>query len=333
MKTQAITMLLALTGVASAGEMKLLNDHLRITLPDGADYFTPAVGLMEADHNSGETSIMVGKDDSSICVQVEEKQCLADDKFAEGVKKAMSNLNREDNYFIIDQMGDNLVYALFRKGSDKVLPGRHAPYAYAEYRHPDGTVQKFTILVAKDAAKDVEKTHAMVKGWLKSVKPGATPLNLKERVEHQVSYMKELTRLAVPVPEGYTSTLNDGEGFHFATYTKLGKPGEAREELSVQVGDHPEIWFREIPSSKQKTQSGTLLGQKVEWHLFGEADEAKVAECVLPLGMRGGKVDFSEKGDGEIIYVRATVIGKDAATRTKLIQQAEKITLQTEPKP
>lgn len=247
--------------------MKLLNDHLRITLPDGADYFTPAVGLMEADHNSGETSIMVGKDDSSICVQVEEKQCLADDKFAEGVKKAMSNLNREDNYFIIDQMGDNLVYALFRKGSDKVLPGRHAPYAYAEYRHPDGTVQKFTILVAKDAAKDVEKTHAMVKGWLKSVKPGATPLNLKERVEHQVSYMKELTRLAVPVPEGYTSTLNDGEGFHFATYTKLGKPGEAREELSVQVGDHPEIWFREIPSSKQKTQSGTLLGQKVEWHL------------------------------------------------------------------
>lgn len=39
MKANIITMLLALAGVACAGEMKLLNDHLRITVPDESEYF------------------------------------------------------------------------------------------------------------------------------------------------------------------------------------------------------------------------------------------------------------------------------------------------------
>ena len=330
MKANTITLLLALAGVACAGEMKLLNDHLRITLPDGAEYFNIPTGLMEADTASDETAIRIGEGNDSIRIRVEEKHYLAEENFAEGVKAAMANLNREGNYFDIAQEGDNLVYAVAREntlGEYKLADDRLAPVAYAEYRHPDGTVQKFTILAGSGPLKDAKKCQEQVKAWLKSVKPGGTPLTLQERVEHQVSYMKDC-RLAVPVPQGFSSTMNDGDGFHFVVYAKLAKRSDGPAQYSVQVGDHPQVDFRSVPAEEQTTQNGTLLGKKVEWHLYQPAEDLKCAECVLPLGCRGDDVTFSEEGEDEIIYLHITIYAKDAESRANLIRQAEKITLE-----
>lgn len=330
MKSYFTPVLLALAGAAAAGEMPLLNDHLRITLPDQAEYYTPGAALMEAARKADETNIRVGKGADALYLRAREKHYTVDGDFAKGVKDAMAALNAGATRYSINQEGDNLVYALRLQAPKDVPADDAAVVCHAEYRHPDGSVQKFTIGAAAGAAKDMEKCRKAAVEWLKGIRPGNTPLQLQERVEYQQSYMKDC-RVAVQVPQGYTATLSEGDGFHFTAYSKLVKRGDGPEEISVQVGDHPELVFEKVPAAEQFKQEGTLMGRKVQWHLYA-APGVYVAECVLPLGARGGEVTFSDKVQGEVVYVHISLYGKNAATRTELIRQAEKTTLEPLPK-
>ena len=192
MKATVTTVLQTLADVACAGEMKLLNDHLRITLPDGAEYFTPITEKTEPEASNHQVEIRIGQGNESIILEFAETY-LADARFAERVKASIAQLNSEGNHFDIAQIGDNLVYAVMREetlAAKELMDGETTPFAFAEYRHPDGTVQQFGFRVGSRLVKDAQKCREQVIEWLKSVKPGETPLALQERVEHQESYMK-----------------------------------------------------------------------------------------------------------------------------------------------
>ncbi len=331
MKANIITILLALAGVACAGEMKLLNDHLRITVPDEAEYFIIPTWTV-LDRSDEQTGVIIPEGaDECIDIIAEEEHCLADDDFVEGVKTAMASLNSEHNDYDIVQVGDNLVYALLREdaaGAEDAKAGKSgAPLAYAQYRHPDGTVQKFTVLlISPRPTVEVKKYREQVRQWLNSIKPGGTPLKLQERVEH-LSFMKDCS-VAVPVPQGYYSVVYKVDGLRLGYYGKLQKRGETDEIYCVYVSDEQIEGFHEIPDGQQTTQNGTLLGKKVEWHLYQPEEGVKRAECVLPLGCRGDDVTFSEEGEDEIIYLHITIYAKDAESCANLIRQAEKISLE-----
>lgn len=315
---------------AMAEEVSVLNDHLRLELPNAGVATESPHLLMEAGRHSSEALLCVGSGDKGIIVEVKEKGYLAEDDFVRGVAQAMSHLNEAGDYFTIEQMGDNLVYALLREAPPSPNPNSAYPYGYAEYRHPDGTVQKFSFNVRGGAAGDVQARREDITAWLRSIKPGEGKLNTQARTEKQESYMKDCC-VSVPVPEGFYADLNEGEGFHFVQYIRLGKRRAPVEVMSVQVGDHPQLDFRSIPTSRQKVQQGTLAGQKVEWHLF-EKDGLLFAECALPLGPRGGKVTFSARtwswaGGQETINLHITVIAEQEEARADLLRQAEHITL------
>lgn len=333
MKFSLLPLLCLLSGTVFAAELSVLNDHLRLDIPEATVTNELPAALMEASRHSAEALIRTGKGADTIFVIVKEKGYLAEDDFAQGVRKAMSNLNAEGDYFTIEQMGDNLVYALLREAPPAPSPTREYNYGFAEYRHPDGTVQKLSFVVRGGAAGDVQARRNNITAWLKTLKPGKGSLNTQARTEKQESYMKDC-HVAVPVPEGFYAELNEGDGFHFVEYSRLSKRSAPVEMMSVQVGDHPQVDFKRLPASQQQTQKGSMAGQQVEWHLF-EQDGLLFAECVLPLGPRGTKPTFSErtmpwKDAQEIIYLHITVITQEAAPRAELIRQAEQITLVSE---
>lgn len=135
--------LLRLLSVSSfAAGLSVLNDHLRPDIPDAVVSNELPAALMEVSRHSTEALICVGKGSESTLVVLMEKGYLAEDDFAQSVKQAMSHLNAKGDYFTIEQMGDNLVYALLREVPPVLSPHRSYPYVYAEYRHPDGTLQK-----------------------------------------------------------------------------------------------------------------------------------------------------------------------------------------------
>lgn len=315
---------------AFAAELSVLNDHLRLNIPDAAVAEEIPNALMEASRHSTKDLIIVGSGNECLRVEVIEKGYLAEETFAQTVRQAMSRLNEEGDFFTIEQMGDHLVYAILREAPPNLSHEREYPYAYAEYRHPDGTVQKLTILIRGKAAGDVQARRMDITAWLQSLTPGKRKLNTEARTEQQTSYMADC-HVSVPVPEGFYTELHEGEGFHYATYARLGKRDAPVEQFSVQVGDHPQLSFEELPASQLQTQSGTMAGQKAEWHLFEEAG-LLFAECVLPLGPRGSKPTFSAWSwpcakKQEIIYLHVTIITQEADARTQLICQAERITV------
>lgn len=159
MKATVTTMLPTLADVACAGEMKLLNDHLRITLPDGAEYFTPITEKTEPEASNHQVEIRIGQGNESIILEFAETY-LADARFAERVKTSMAQLNSEGNHFGIAQIGDNLVYAVMREealAAKELMDGETTPFAFAEYRHPDGTAQQFGFRVGSRLVKDAQK--------------------------------------------------------------------------------------------------------------------------------------------------------------------------------
>lgn len=151
-------------------------------------------------------------------------------------------------------------------------------------------MQKLTILICGRAAGDVQARRKDITAWLQSLTPGKGKLNTEARTEQQTSYKSDC-RVSVPAPKGFYTELHEGEGFHDATYARLGKRNAPVEQFSVQVGDHPQLRVKELLASQQQTQSGTMAEQKAEWHLFEEA-ELLFAECVLPPRPPREQADF-----------------------------------------
>lgn len=167
--------LLCLLPAARSAKSSVLNDHLRLDIPDATVTNEIPGALMEVSRHSTEARIHTGK--GAISVLIKEKGYLAEEDFVHGVKQAMSNLNAEGDFFTLGQMGDNLVYALLREAPPGLSPDLEYPYAYAEYRHPDGTVQKLTVIVRGEAAGDVQARRNDITAWLRSLKPGEGKLN------------------------------------------------------------------------------------------------------------------------------------------------------------
>lgn len=327
MRFPLLLCVLAFAGMSNAAEMPMLNDHLRVTLPDEAVYSPQTKSRMHGRQGAEETQVWVGEEGQRMFVDAREMGFLAGPEYPANMQKVCRMLLAKDADAFDISVTEKGIVALRREVPQK-LSGQNS-YGMFLHRHADDSVQLCCVYFGADAAKDAESCRRRCQEVFESLKPGEGSFGTDARWETMDSMMQG-GRLQIPVPKGYRGAPNNKARSPYITYIRMENYGEALNEFTVQVGDLPELFYENAVGLPEWEVDGTLLGQEVVWHLMDTPNNIYVAECLLPLGVKGQQPTFPEDADEaeeELVYLHLSVFAASEELREELRRRAEHIRL------
>ncbi len=273
MKSTFLT-LLALAPALLAGEMKLLNGHLNITLPDGAEYGARTTELMGPGPGDDETLIWIGEGADRVAIYARELGAYATADFSASRQAAMQRQLGKQGFEIATTANEGIVYALATKAPKR--PSGGDTLAWADVRHEDGTVQRISFLFAENRAADIAACRKLAKEAIESIRPGA-PLPLQAREERIAEVDAAGNWLLLPLPEGCHAVHAEGADFLLNNYSIIRPQGEPESGLRLYLGHHPGE-----PDQSEETRKGHVLGQAVEWSIERDVESGRsAADCLV----------------------------------------------------
>lgn len=313
---KALLLTLLTASALMAKEVQLLDDHLRMELPDNAVIGERGTGIMEARPGNGETLYWIGDGDDRIAVHAAELFEYAAPDFMDIAFNAMKSTAREDNE--VGTIGGNIVYAII--APDATPKDDINVYGKALVRSADGMVQLVRFIFSRDVAKDIPAARELILKALNSLKTGEGGPDISART---VTFSKhpDNTILSIALPEGYYFKHREGPDFDVYDFKEVRKPGSAGSGIGMYIGLHPSE-----SDDHTTTRSGKLLGENVTWRISPGApgEQFYSASLIAPLWEEKERGMF-----GYLEYIHIWVYAETPEKRDELISVVEAMIWET----
>lgn len=288
-RLQSALLLLALVAAGSAapagvagseGPTPLLDDRLRIHLPEGFRVEARKVDIMAAQvPPANETRVVLDQGDKRLVLMVYELFRTAGPDFAEVLARTEQASGTAPTVRY-DRVVDR---PSFRVHQSDAPPERVDEEAFlvtaAWVVSADGTVQYLAAYANPAAAAEMPQVQTLFGRALKTLEPGPRKVEVGGRLQ-RLSLWSDSHEATVRLPEGWAYSLQPGPDFLVHRLQKLVPYGTPSTAISFYVGGHPGYWYRQLGLEAQKG-SGRLVGVESDW--FSSSDEGRLLrESIRP---------------------------------------------------
>jgi hypothetical protein len=230
-----------------------------------------------------ETRVVLDAGQERLVLMVEEQFAIAGDDFENDVRQWLAKAKGRYNVSPIELPAKGLKAVVVTPVTDPDH-SRNKDATFVEgilVASGDHTVQSFDVYVNKAAEKDMKACKALAREILLSVAPGTKKLQC-EAGKRRLSAFSKDQEISVAVDKNTVVTTQMGPDFLIHRLVVLGKLGAGSDSIGIYVGNHPHA----TPGVKKG--SGTVFGQKIDWHASKTDKHGLETLCALPIPGEGG---------------------------------------------
>jgi hypothetical protein len=253
--------------------LKLLNDRLRIRMPEGARLEPRRTNIMSAENSIElETRVVFERGDKKLVLMVYELLCTAGDAFDDQLRKRDEKQStggrKVKTSVLLEQKG----FRVLQTESTPLSVDEEANLILAAWvDNRDHTIQLVKAYANPDAARDAG-LRGLCARILKTLAPGDRTLDAKAGVRALPVEPGKLA-LAVDLPEGYAATMDQGPDFLVHRIRKICPFGESAYSIGIYIGGHPAYQHKQSDNAdnlKVEKVPGELFHAQVQWFKYTE---------------------------------------------------------------
>jgi hypothetical protein len=258
---------------------EVLGGRLTVRMPQGAKTKSRPHDIMGApESEEHETRIVLDAGPQRLVLMVEEQFALAGDDFENDVRQSLAKANGQYKVSPLALPAKRFKAVVITPVTDPDH-SRNKDATFVEgmiVASDDHTIQSLDVYVNKAAEKDMGACKALAREILLSVVQGKKKLQCEAGQRRLSAFSKDL-EISANVDKNTVATTQEGPDFLVHRLVVLGKLGADSDSVGIYVGNHPHA----TPGAKRG--SGTVFGQKVDWHASGTDKNGLETLCELPI--------------------------------------------------
>jgi hypothetical protein len=257
----------------SAQPTKLLDDRLRISMPEGAKIKQRQRDIMSAEESiEEETRVVFEKGQKKLVLMVYETFQTAGGDFETEIKKMERRMTAEGQSAQTVLLIRTDDFRVFQTTVTPIDTNREAIVICSAWVvNKDHTVQVLHAYANPEAAKDLDDVKDLYDRVLKTIRPGNKRLNAQAKTQ-ELDVGSKARQLALDLPDGYIATVQRGPDFLVHEVHQIVPFGSPSPSLGIYVGGHPSYHHKQYDKSNTEVEEieGELIGKKVKWFQISE---------------------------------------------------------------